>query len=204
MESSVIEFSLKNLSINLNILCVAGSGAGVVRVVYKEREQRALLRGMHGAIQDLAFARVPGAVLASIDFMGCLFVHTIDSTPTNLVCTLILQVETDDVSPTSHRVIWCPYIPEDEVSEGDDVSKFLLVTRGSKAELWSVDSVSSLLGPQPIKVIFVTLKTKKLIIFSFSSAEQKVLNQKKMRKKIYLGTSRHCNFFFIWNFPFSF
>ncbi|XP_043285480.1 enhancer of mRNA-decapping protein 4 [Venturia canescens] len=130
----------------------AGSGAGVVRVVYKEREQRALLRGMRGTIQDLAFARVSGAVLACIDYLGCLFVHTIDSTPTNLVCTLILQVETEEVSPTIHRVIWCPYIPEDEVSEGDDVSKFLLVTRGSKAELWSVDNVSSVLGPEPIKL----------------------------------------------------
>lgn len=122
-------------------------------MVYKELEQRALLRGMRGAIQDLAFARVTNAVLACIDLSGCLFVHTIDSTPTALVCTLILQVETEDVSPTSHRVIWCPYIPEDDVSEGDDVSKLLIVTRGSKAELWSVDSVSTIVGPKPIKVL---------------------------------------------------
>lgn len=124
---------------------LVGAGGGVVRVVYKELEHRSLLRGMRGAIQDLAFAHVSNAILACIDYTGSLFIHTIEPTPSELLCSLILQVDAEDVSPTSHRVIWCPYIPEDEnaSSDGDEVSKLLLLTRGSKVELWSVATVAS-------------------------------------------------------------
>lgn len=120
-----------------------GTGGGVVRVVYKELEQRALLRGMHGAIQDLAFAHVSNAILACVDYSGNLFIHTIESTPSELLCSLVLQVDAEESSPTSHRVIWCPYIPEDDPSDGDEVSKLLVLTRGSKAELWSVATVAA-------------------------------------------------------------
>ncbi|XP_043498767.1 enhancer of mRNA-decapping protein 4 [Polistes fuscatus] len=120
-----------------------GTGGGVVRVVYKELEQRALLRGMRGAIQDLAFAHVSNAILACVDYSGNLFIHTIESTPSELLCNLVLQVDAEESSPTSHRVIWCPYIPEDDPSDGDAVSKLLVLTRGSKAELWSVANVAA-------------------------------------------------------------
>lgn len=122
---------------------LVGTGGGVVRVVYKELEQRALLRGMHGAIQDLAFAHVSNAILACVDYSGNLFIHTIESTPSELLCSLVLQVDAEESSPTSHRVIWCPYIPEDDPSDGDEVSKLLVLTRGSKAELWSVATVAA-------------------------------------------------------------
>lgn len=120
-----------------------GNGGGMVRVVYKELEQRALLRGMRAAIQDLAFAHVSNAILACVDYLGNLFIHTIESTPSELLCSLLLQVNAEDISPTSHRVIWCPYIPEDVPSDGDRVSKLLVLTRGSKVELWSVNTVSA-------------------------------------------------------------
>ncbi|KAK0180506.1 hypothetical protein PV327_006138 [Microctonus hyperodae] len=130
----------------------AGSGSGVVRVVYKDSEQRALLRGMRGAIQDLAFAHVSNAILACIDYTGSFFVHTIVSTATQLVCNLLLLVNSEDTSPTSHRVIWCPYIPDEETSEGEDVSKLLMVTRGPIAELWCVDNVYAQFGPGPLQL----------------------------------------------------
>ncbi|XP_011874946.1 PREDICTED: enhancer of mRNA-decapping protein 4 [Vollenhovia emeryi] len=123
-----------------------GTGGGVVRVVFKELEHRALLRGMRGTIQDLAFAHVSNAILACIDYTGSLFIHTIEPTPSELLCSLVLQVDAEDVSPTSHRVIWCPYIPEDvsgDASDVDEVSKLLVVTRGSKVELWSVATIAS-------------------------------------------------------------
>lgn len=107
---------------------------------------------MRGAVQDLAFAHVNNAVLACVDHAGSLFVHSIESTPLKLVCNLVLQVDADAFSHTSHRVIWCPYIPEDEPAEGDEVSKLLVLTRGTKAELWSVANVAARLGPGPIKV----------------------------------------------------
>ncbi|XP_076280591.1 enhancer of mRNA-decapping protein 4 homolog Ge-1 isoform X1 [Lasioglossum baleicum] len=120
---------------------IAGTGRGKVRVMYTEMEQRTLLREMRAPIQDLAFAHVSNAILACVDYLGNLFVHSIESTPSELLCTLLLQVDAD--SSAYHRVIWCPYIPEDVMSDGDEVSKLLVLTRGSKAELWSVNTVTS-------------------------------------------------------------
>ncbi|XP_078048281.1 enhancer of mRNA-decapping protein 4 homolog Ge-1 isoform X2 [Augochlora pura] len=119
---------------------IVGNGGGV-RVMYPELEQRVLLRGMCAPIQDLAFAHVSNAILACVDYLGNLFIHSIESTPSELLCTLLLRVDAD--SNTYHRVIWCPYIPEDVMSDGDEVSKLLVLTRGSKAELWSVNTVTS-------------------------------------------------------------
>ncbi|XP_063993435.1 enhancer of mRNA-decapping protein 4 [Diachasmimorpha longicaudata] len=130
----------------------SGTGAGVVRVVCKDLEQRALLRGMQGAIQDLAFAHATNAILACIDYVGSVFVHTIVSSAAQLVCNLQLHIVAEDASPTTHRVIWCPYIPEDDGTEGDDASKLLIVTRGSSAELWSVDNVFIQLGSGPLNL----------------------------------------------------
>ncbi|XP_053988599.1 enhancer of mRNA-decapping protein 4 [Hylaeus volcanicus] len=119
------------------------NGGNMVRVVCQEYEQRALLRGMRAAIQDLAFAHVSTAILACVDLCGNLFIHTIESTISELSCSLLLQVDAADPVNTDHRVIWCPYIPEDAPSDGDEVSKLLILTRGSKAELWSVNTVTS-------------------------------------------------------------
>ncbi|KZC10882.1 PREDICTED: enhancer of mRNA-decapping protein 4 [Dufourea novaeangliae] len=117
------------------------TGGGRVRVMYQELEQRALLREMRARIQDLAFAHVSNVILACVDYLGNLFIYTIESTPSELLCNLLLQV---DAEPSVyHRVIWCPYIPEDVSSDGDEVSKLLVLIRGSKAELWSVNTVTS-------------------------------------------------------------
>ncbi|KAF7998396.1 hypothetical protein HCN44_009794 [Aphidius gifuensis] len=97
-------------------------------------------------IQDLAFAHVKNAILACVDQIGNLFVHTIVSSTSQLVCNLLLSVVAEGSSPMTHRVIWCPYIPEEEHNEAEDVSKLLIVTRGSKAELWQVDYVYAQLG----------------------------------------------------------
>jgi enhancer of mRNA-decapping protein 4 len=106
---------------------------------------------MRGLIQDLAFAHVSNPILACVDFTGSLFVYTIEVVNTELLCSVVLQVAADDVSPMNHRVIWCPYIPEEEVIDEDEVSKLLVLTRGSKVELWSIAAASRLFKG-PIKV----------------------------------------------------
>jgi hypothetical protein len=43
--------------------------------------------------------------------------------------------QTSDQSPTSnHRVIWCPYIPDEDNSDAayEDVAKLLVLTHGAK------------------------------------------------------------------------
>lgn len=107
---------------------------------------------MQGLIQDLAFAHVSNPILACVDSTGSLFVYTIEATSAEWLCTQVLQVDADDPSPMSHRVIWCPYIPEEDSSDAEEVSKLLVLTRGSKAELWSIAVASRHLNI-PIQVI---------------------------------------------------
>ncbi|XP_033219302.1 enhancer of mRNA-decapping protein 4 isoform X2 [Belonocnema kinseyi] len=141
----------------------AGNGSGVVRVVNKDMEHRLLLRGMRGPVQDLAFAHVSSAILACVDCFGSLFVYTIEALPGELAHSLILQVDAEDVSPTSHRVIWCPYIPEEEATDGDEVSKLLVLTRGSKAELWSV-AAASRQWTKPVNVTDPEVKSSGVVL----------------------------------------
>lgn len=45
----------------------------------RDSEQRALLRGMKGQIQDIAFAYIPTQyILGCVDEEGSLFVHNVD------------------------------------------------------------------------------------------------------------------------------
>lgn len=133
-----------------------GTNNGVVRVVNRESSERLLLKGMEGMVQDIAFAHIPSqVVLACVDEYGNLLVHQIEEKKDKMVSQLMLHVEqTSDHSPTSnHRVIWCPYIPEDDNSDVafDDVAKLLVLTHGAKAEMWNVGMVAAKHGVGPLK-----------------------------------------------------
>lgn len=53
---------------------------GLVRVASRGSEQRALLRGMKGQIQDISFAFIPNQyILGCVDEEGSLFVHNIEN-----------------------------------------------------------------------------------------------------------------------------
>ncbi|XP_075211896.1 enhancer of mRNA-decapping protein 4 homolog Ge-1 isoform X2 [Lycorma delicatula] len=137
----------------------AGKTTGVVRVLNRETSDRALIKGMDGMVQDIAFAYIPQEILLGcVDQAGNLFVHQVmENKPSGLICTLLLHVVSDKDCPPvpCHRVVWCPYIPEDgpknAVSVYDDVAGLLALTRGTKVELWNVPMVKNNHGVGPVK-----------------------------------------------------
>ncbi|XP_067007664.2 enhancer of mRNA-decapping protein 4 [Anabrus simplex] len=136
-----------------------GKSTGVVRVVNRDNNERSLLKGMEGMVQDIAFAHIPTqVVLACVDEFGNLLVHQIEEKNGKTECSLLLHVEhsKDPVTNVNHRVIWCPYIPEEEPPANDevaydDVAKLLVLTHGAKAELWNVGVVTSRKGVGPLR-----------------------------------------------------
>lgn len=140
---------------------IKGSGKtmGVVRVLNRESSGRTLIKGMDGMVQDIAFAYIPQEIfLACVDQAGNLFVHQVVENKSNIICTLLLHVVSDkDVNAPipCHRVVWCPYIPEDgpknSVSVYDDVAGLLALTRGTKVELWNVPMVKNVHGVGPVR-----------------------------------------------------
>ncbi|KAL0894386.1 hypothetical protein ABMA27_013009 [Loxostege sticticalis] len=122
-----------------------GTWSGMVRVVYSTEpgiDRRALIKGMKGEVQDLSFAHIQKeVVLACIDEHGNFYVHEIEATDSGLRCTLIAEVREETGSLGAwHRVVWCPYIPDDDEddSPGDDVARLLLTTHNNIARMWNI------------------------------------------------------------------
>ncbi|XP_060802162.1 enhancer of mRNA-decapping protein 4 [Amyelois transitella] len=128
-----------------------GSWSGMVRVVYTPEpgtEKRSLIKGMKGVVQDLAFAHIQNQViLACIDELGNFYVHEIEVTD-GIRCTLLAEIREDTgVGGASARVVWCPYIPDEDDTQDDDVARLLLTTHDNIARMWNMrEVVSSLPG----------------------------------------------------------
>nr|XP_032529579.1 enhancer of mRNA-decapping protein 4 [Danaus plexippus plexippus] len=128
-----------------------GSWNGMVRVVYNPEpgiDRRALIKGMKGEVLDLAFAHIQNQILlASIDEMGNFYIHEIEVTDSGLRCTLSVEVREDTgacLGGGVHRVVWCPYIPDEDDSPDDDVARLLLTTHSHQARMWNVRAIWSL------------------------------------------------------------
>lgn len=70
--------------------------------------------------------------------------------------TLLLHVEREETNiPASidvHRVVWCPFIPEEGANTNMDseVGQLLVLTRGPHAEMWCVPLVNARHGSGPL------------------------------------------------------
>ncbi|RZF41112.1 hypothetical protein LSTR_LSTR002744 [Laodelphax striatellus] len=136
----------------------AKGGGGVVRVLNNVTQQRALIKGLNGLVDDIAFAHTDQQVLlACVDKTGNLFVNLVkESKDAGITCSRILWVEPDEnardgIPSLCHRVIWCPYIPDGENGNDYNVAELLAVTRGSKIELWNVGMVANNHRTGPIR-----------------------------------------------------
>jgi hypothetical protein len=67
----------------------------------------------------------------------------------------LLHIERDKPAPPSevHRIVWCPYIPEEGFvpTITSEVGQLLMYTQGANAELWSIPMVNQSHGPGPHK-----------------------------------------------------
>lgn len=128
---------------------VVSKSESMVRIVNRQNNHRYLCKGITGVVQDIAFAHIASQVILGIvDEAGTLFVYRIEDTPNALQTQLILHVSQKiDPKPTGliHRLIWCPYIPDEDSDakdpEDEEVANMLVVTHGSRAEIWNVEMV---------------------------------------------------------------
>ena len=130
---------------------------GIVRVVNRVTEERLLVKGMRGPVKDLGFAHHAAEVIVGcVDSLGNLFVHRVTEQSNGLVSERVLEVMREGgKAEEEHRLIWCPYVPmvgEDEDEEEPDTSpaRMLVLTHGSKAEVWSLDLTVEAHGSGPL------------------------------------------------------
>ncbi|XP_023942975.2 enhancer of mRNA-decapping protein 4 [Bicyclus anynana] len=126
---------------------------GIVKIVQipcptGQTGQRALIKGFKTPVQDLAFAHIQDQViLACIDEMGNIYIYEIELKKEGFSVTALAEVREDTgAGGNTHRVVWCPYIPDEEDSTDDDdvdVARLLLTTHANEARMWNVRALQA-------------------------------------------------------------
>ncbi|XP_070576076.1 enhancer of mRNA-decapping protein 4-like isoform X2 [Ptychodera flava] len=138
-----------------------GRDSYVVRVINFKTSDRVLLKGFSGVVIDLAFGHLNSNTLACIDEQGNLFVWDLAEQDSKIIYNVRVIVKRPPNTPYSehHRVIWCPYIPEDlsdtgssNTSNADDDVRLLAITHDQKAEVWDLDVVAGNHGDTPVSI----------------------------------------------------
>ena len=138
-----------------------GKPSGIVRVINRKSAERLLIKGCIGDVKDLSFAHISAVVLGVVDEKGNMFIYEIRDAESGKIEQIpLLQVNRPAGSPPAEirRLIWCPYLPDNEDSSGttldegstDDASKLLVLTHDELAEMWNVDRVAKYSGKGPL------------------------------------------------------
>lgn len=121
--------------------------SGMVRIINNKTGDRGLIRTIRGMVRDLAFAHITNRIiLAFTDQYGTLYVCEVtdSSTGTALNTEILVEVaSTTEQASDHHRIIWCPYIPDEQAGgeEGDEPAHLLVLTHGPCAEIWNISVV---------------------------------------------------------------
>ncbi|XP_072168723.1 enhancer of mRNA-decapping protein 4-like [Diadema setosum] len=128
------------------------SGYGM-RVLNRRTTVRALLKGFSNILVDIAFACHNADVLGCIDLKGNLSVWLITETDGKIEFVPKIQVDRNQPPNEYHRLVWCPYLPDDTPDEeiSNEWSNLLAVSHGEKAELWDITVVAEELGTENIQ-----------------------------------------------------
>ncbi|VDI24652.1 enhancer of mRNA-decapping protein 4 [Mytilus galloprovincialis] len=136
-----------------------GKSGGVVRIINRKTAERALLKDFAGRVIDIAFAHTDDILIGAVDEIGNLMVYHVKETDDRkLIVLLSLHIRRPDGEQPSefHRVIWCPFIPDDcddssmTESSTQDASRVLVLTHNEKAEIWNIELVTKEHGNGPL------------------------------------------------------
>eukprot|EP00057_Strongylocentrotus_purpuratus_P031363 XP_784386.4 PREDICTED: enhancer of mRNA-decapping protein 4 [Strongylocentrotus purpuratus] len=123
------------------------SGYGL-RILNRRSTVRALLKGFSCVIIDIAFAFHNADILGCVDQRGNLSVWHIKEEGGVISYVPKIQVKRSLPPSDYHRIVWCPYLPDDDLS--NEWSNLLAVSHGERAELWDITAVAGELGTNEI------------------------------------------------------
>ncbi|XP_051916767.1 enhancer of mRNA-decapping protein 4 isoform X1 [Hippocampus zosterae] len=113
----------------------------MIRVLSVGTAERCLLKGFTGAVTDLAFAHLDSPLLGCVDEAGNLMVWELTCTSSTILDQIVVHVRRPQDSPlNSHRrLIWCPFIPDENEDNQDDNSQTLALLHEDRAEVWDLE-----------------------------------------------------------------
>ncbi|XP_068169630.1 enhancer of mRNA-decapping protein 4 isoform X2 [Antennarius striatus] len=117
----------------------------MIRVLSVGFAERSLLKGFTGAVTDLAFAHLDSSLLGCVDEAGNLMVWQLTCTGSKILDQMVIHIQRPEDTPlNSHRrLIWCPYIQDDNEENQDDTSQTLALLHEDKAEVWDLEVLRS-------------------------------------------------------------
>uniref|UniRef100_A0A8C7R2E1 Enhancer of mRNA-decapping protein 4 n=1 Tax=Oncorhynchus mykiss TaxID=8022 RepID=A0A8C7R2E1_ONCMY len=109
------------IAVSNSYLAYAIRGANnqaMIRVLSLGSAERTLLKGFTGAVTDLAFAHLDSTLLGCVDEAGNLVIWQL---------TLVVHIRRPEDTPlnSNRRLIWCPFILEDNEENPEDASQTL-------------------------------------------------------------------------------
>ncbi|NWQ77347.1 EDC4 protein, partial [Columbina picui] len=132
----------------------ATNGSAMVRVLSVSTAERTLLKGFTGGVADLAFAHLNSNQLACLDEAGNLFVWRLAMDKEKIQEEILVNIKRPDNTPlnTSRRIIWCPFIPDDNEESGEEGSQTLALLHEDRAEVWDLDIIRANNSSWPVEV----------------------------------------------------
>lgn len=132
------------IAVSNSFLAYAIRGANnhaMIRVLSVGFAERSLLKGFTGAVTDLAFAHLDSSLLGCVDEAGNLMVWQLTCTGSKILDQIVVHIRRPDDTPlNSHRrLIWCPFIQDDNEENQDDSSQTLALLHEDRAEVWDLD-----------------------------------------------------------------
>ncbi|XP_059190362.1 enhancer of mRNA-decapping protein 4 isoform X2 [Centropristis striata] len=132
------------IAVSNSFLAYAIRGANnhaMIRVLSVSFAERSLLKGFTGAVTDLAFAHLDSSLLGCVDEAGNLMVWQLTCTGSKILDQVVVHVRRPEDSPlNSHRrLIWCPFIQDDNEENQDDTSQTLALLHEDMAEVWDLE-----------------------------------------------------------------
>ncbi|KAM7413951.1 hypothetical protein PAMA_018986 [Pampus argenteus] len=132
------------IAVSNSFLAYAIRGANnhaMIRVLSVSFAERSLLKGFTGAVTDLAFAHLDSSLLGCVDEAGNLMVWQLTCTGSKILDQIVVHIRRPDDTPlNSHRrLIWCPFILDDNEENQDDTSQTLALLHEDRAEVWDLE-----------------------------------------------------------------
>uniref|UniRef100_A0A673A3Q2 Enhancer of mRNA-decapping protein 4 n=1 Tax=Sphaeramia orbicularis TaxID=375764 RepID=A0A673A3Q2_9TELE len=132
------------IAVSNSFLAYAIRGANnhaMIRVLSVSFGERSLLKGFTGAVTDLAFAHLDSSLLGCVDEAGNLMVWQLTCTGNKILDQVVVHIRRPEDTPlNSHRrLIWCPFILDDNEENQDDTSQTLALLHEDRAEVWDLE-----------------------------------------------------------------
>lgn len=132
------------IAVSNSFLAYAIRGANnhaMIRVLSVDFAERSLLKGFTGAVTDLAFAHLDSSLLGCVDEAGNLMVWQLTCTGSKILDQIVVHIRRPEDTPLNshHRLIWCPFILDDNEENQDDTSQTLALLHEDRAEVWDLE-----------------------------------------------------------------